>query len=96
MDDTSEKAPEIKVDGRENQALTRVRRSRMHGAQVDCGCGGTVNAPDLGAGEYSSAIAFLVQKNRRKSERCVLAFKGDPTLFLFSGVICPTPVSLSA
>ena len=96
MKDTLEKAPGTKVNGRKNQGLTRVLRSRMHPRQVDAGVADLVNAPALGSGEYSSAIIFLVQKNRRKSERCVFAFKGDPTLFLFSGEICPTPAPLSA
>jgi hypothetical protein len=38
----------------------------------------------------------LVQKNNIKSERWVIAFKGDPTLFLFSGMTRPTAVPLSA
>ena len=85
-----------KVNGRSKQGLTRVPVSRIDGAQVDCGRGGTVNAPALGADEYQTAIIFLVQKNNIKSERWVIAFKGDPTLFLFSGVTSPTPVHLSA
>ena len=53
MKDPKEKAPETKVDGRENQGLTRVQRSRMHAEQVDRGRGGMVNAPVLGAGAKS-------------------------------------------
>ena len=92
MEDTLEKGPGTQVDGRENQGLTRVPASRMHGAQVIARVAELVDAPALGAGESNSAIGFFVEKNRIKSKRWVVSFKGDPTLFLFSGVICPTSV----
>ncbi len=96
MKTVAKKTPRTKVNGRLKQALTRVPVSRIDGAPVNCGRGGMVNASALGADEYCSAIAFLVQKNVLKSERWVIAFKGDPTLFLFSGVTSPTPAPLSA